>query len=146
MGGPPEKGRYRILSISNKKQPVAVYVYTAVAAFCILFNYIYSLYAHGVSSDFMTYMFLLPLVGGSLVFAGLRMLHNRVKAPSRLSFNLYNSGVAWLTVGSCVTGVIEIAGYESDYINVYLVIGLSFVLAGIFAYVMQNPGEKPLNH
>jgi hypothetical protein len=124
---------------------VAVYVYMAVAAFCILFNYVYSLHAHGVSSDFMTYMFLIPLLGGSLVFAWCYLLQNRVKAPSRLSFNLYNSGIAWLTVGSCIKGVIEIAGYESDYITVFFVIGLFFLFFGLSAYMMQYCGKKPLN-
>jgi len=124
---------------------MAVYVYTAVAAFCLLFNYVYSLYAHGVSSDFMTYMFLFPLLGGTLVFTGCYLLQNKVKAPSRPSFNMYNSGIAWLTVGSCVKGVIEIAGYESDYITAFFVIGLFFVFSGILAYIMQYSWKKPLN-
>jgi len=124
---------------------MAVYVYMAVAAFCILFNYIYSLYAHGVSSNFMTFMFLFPLLGGGLVFTGFYLLQNRVRAPSRLSFNLYNSGIAWLTVGSCVGGVIEIAGYESDHIRVFFVIGLFFVFSGVLTYIMQYLRKRPFN-
>ena len=124
---------------------MAVYVYTAVAAFCIFFNYVYSLYGHGVSSDFMTYMFLFPLLGGSLVFGMCYLLKNRVKAPSRLSFNLYNSGIACLTVGSCLKGVMEIAGYGSDYIKVYFAMGLFFVFFGLLAYIMQYYRKRPLN-
>lgn len=121
---------------------MAVYVYTAVTAFCILFNYVYSLYAHGVSSYSMTYMFLFPLLGGTFVFGGCYLLKNRVKGLSRLSFNLYNSGIAWLTVGSCVKGVVEIAGYGSDYIKVFFVIGLFFVFLGLSAYTMQYFGKR----
>jgi hypothetical protein len=124
---------------------VAVYVYTTAAAFCILFNYVYSLYAHGVSSDFMTYMFLFPLLGGSLVFMGFYLLKKRVKAPSRLSFNLYNSGIAWLTVGSCIKGVMEIAGYESDYVTAFFVIGFFFLFFGLLACIIQYLEKKPLD-
>jgi len=133
------------LSSSDRKKPAAGCVYAAVAAFCIFFNYVYSLYSHGVSSYFMTYMFLFPLLGGSLVFLGLYLLQSRVKAPSRLSFNLYNTGIAWLTVGSCLKGVMEIAGYGSQYIKFFFVTGFFFLFIGILAYLAQYFRKTPLN-
>ena len=129
---------------SDRKQPVTVYVYTAVAAFCIFFNYAYSLYAHGVSSNFMTYMFLFPLLGGSLVFMTFYLLKNKVNAPPRLSYNLYNSGIAWLTVGSCLKGVMDIAGYGSGYIKYFFVAGAFFIFFSMLIYIIRCFRKKSL--
>jgi len=106
-------------------------VYLSVSGFCVFFNAVYSLYGHGVSSAAMSLMFLYPLLGGALGF-GLVWL--TVPAADglrhyRAVYNLYNSGLATLILGSALQGVLEIAGTTSPYIALYRIAG--GVLAGV---------------
>ena len=75
----------------------------------------------------MIFAFLFPLLGGALPFAVTAALKKRF--PKRAAFNLYNSGIAFLTVGSIMTGVLQIYGTTNDLVNVYWVVGC--VLVGI---------------
>jgi hypothetical protein len=79
-------------------------------------------------------MFLIPLAGGVLPFAGIGMIH-KMHYPSRISFNLYNSGIATLTVGSCFKGALEIYGTSSAYVPVYLIAGVALTVLGILFYM-----------
>lgn len=93
-------------------------VYFEMAALCLLFDRVYALFGHGVSSAAMTFMFLYPLLMGALPFSVLWIALPRVKRPlrgSRLLYNAYNSGVAALTASSLLTGILEIAGTSSPY-------------------------------
>jgi len=80
---------------SNKevrlKKTIVVYLILSIAAIAV--DNIYALFGHGVRSDSMTWMFLYPLIGGTLVFllAELLLPTEVMHADGfRLSFNLYN--------------------------------------------------------
>ncbi|SMC34184.1 hypothetical protein [Papillibacter cinnamivorans] len=103
-----------------------------LALFCAFFSFVYERFSHGVYSDFMVYLFLLPLLGGVLPFAGIALLKSPY--PGRVSRNLYNSGIAALTVGSCMSGVLEIYGTDSPYIPVYWTAGILLAISGTAAY------------
>ena len=91
----------------NTKTTVKIYVFTAL--FCIAFNYIYSLFGHGVSSPFMSYAFVFSLVLGVVGFT----VFGRLNLDNRIAYNLYNAGIATLTVGSILQGIIDIAGADA---------------------------------
>lgn len=79
----------------------------------------------------MTWMFLYPLVGGVLFYAVLawRWPDGREAPGFRLFMNLYNAGIAALTVGSFLRGVLVIAGAESPY--AWVLPALGWTLAGL---------------
>jgi hypothetical protein len=115
----------------NTKTTVKIYVFTIL--FCIVFNYIYSLFGHGVSSPFMSYAFIFSLVLGVVGFIvlGQLNLHNRI------AYNLYNAGIATLTVGSILRGIIDIAGADTTYPVYYFLIGAVLVVIGGLMYLYQ---------
>jgi hypothetical protein len=115
----------------NTKTTVKIYVFTAL--FCIAFNYIYSLFGHGVSSPFMSYAFVFSLVLGVVGFT----VFGRLNLDNRIAYNLYNAGIATLTVGSILQGIIDIAGADTTYPVWYFLVGTVFVAIGGLVYFYQ---------
>ncbi len=127
--------KYRLVSQARR----TVLAYLGAAGLCILFDKVYALYGHEVGSPSMTLMFLYPLLGGALPFLILW-----VSAPPstdrrgfRTAYNLYNSGIALLTVRSMLVGVFEIAGTSSDAMIFFLLCAVLFLAAGAAAFIMQ---------
>lgn len=123
-----------ILDINNKKQNIkkTLILYTIFTAFVILANKTYALFGHGVTSDYMSWMFLYPLIGGLIYFTIIRMVFKKTCRLNgyRFFYNLHNTGIALLTVGSFLKGVLGIAGTSSNYNTVFFVIGWFFILIG----------------
>jgi hypothetical protein len=132
------------LFTSVKKKPKQVrqplktaLVYLMLSAFCILFDNVYAIFGHGVRSASMSLMFLYPLLGGALVFFLLRLFvpdADQVR-HYRFSYNIYNSGIAVLTVRSLLDGIFEIAGTSSDYLAYFTLFGWIFAAAGLITYL-----------
>ena len=118
---------------------VKIYVFTTL--FCIAFNYVYSLFGHGVSSPFMSYAFVFSLVLGVAGFTVLGRLH----LENRVAFNLYNAGIAALTVGSILRGIIDIAGADTTYPVYYFFVGTVLVAVGGLMYVYQRIQTQDMN-
>ena len=116
----------------------SVLAYSKVTIFLIILNYIYSLFSHNVSSDYMTYMFVYPLLGGLLVnlFLIIDEKINRMKLYYIGKFVL-NYAIATLVVGSFIKGVFEIAGTDSIYLVYYFYLGI--ILASIgFLFLLYS--------
>lgn len=120
------------------KRTIEVYLILAFAA--VLTDNIYALFGHGVRSASMTWMFLYPLLGGALVYLLIELLIPRLSAAAgfRLSCNLYNSGIALLTVGNFLRGILEIAGTESAYVPVFSIAGWGFAAAGMVRFLSAS--------
>lgn len=103
-------------------------VYGIAAAACALFGAVYEAFSHGVWSYFMVYAFAWPLVLGMLPF-GVMALRKRAM-PGRLVLNLWHSGVAALTVGCVMEGVLEIYGTTNQLTAVYWIVGAGMLAAG----------------
>jgi hypothetical protein len=101
------------------------FVYIAISVLCVIIAQVYALFGHGLRSAYMDYMFLYPLVGGAIVF-----LFPRGKKNSRLGYNLYNSGLAALTAGALLRGIVEIAGTGSPWIACFTAVGGLLTAAG----------------
>ena len=113
-------------------------VYLILAFTAVLTDNIYALFGHGVRSASMTWMFLYPLLGGALVYLLIELLIPRLRGATgfRLSCNLYNSGIALLTVGSFLRGILEIAGTESAYVPAFNIAGWGFAAAGAVLFLL----------
>lgn len=120
---------------TNKK---TILSYIAISIFCILVNNIYGIFGHGVSSNAMTFMFLVPLFGGAVFYLLMGLLlpvANRIKGY-RLFSNLYNSGIATLTVGCFLKGILDIAGTSSEFTKFFYLAGGILIAVDLlyFAY------------
>jgi hypothetical protein len=104
------------------------------SAFCGLFSAVYEHFSHGVYSNFMIFLFLVPLLGGVLPALLLRLLP-RLRRPAAAARRLWNSAVAALTLGTCLTGVFEIYGAPSALVRVYWWAGGALLAAALIAWL-----------
>jgi hypothetical protein len=112
-------------------------VFLAVSLFCVIFSLVYARYSHGVHSDYMTFMFVYPLIGGTVVYLLIGAVSG-LRIPGRFGINAYNSGIAALTVGSLLRGIFDIAGTSSPYQPVMVVAGVVMVLIGAAWYLVAQ--------
>lgn len=56
---------------------------------------------------------------------------------NRILFNLYNAGIATLTGGSILRGIIDIAGADTTYPVYYFLVGTVIVASGGHMYFYQ---------
>lgn len=133
------------MSILDKKEQSKQYRYrkTVITYACItagtfIFNYVYTIFGHGVRSNYMTCMFLYPLIGGVVFYLFLWRVFPKLILFTgyRLFYNLFNSGIALLTTGSMLKGVMEIAGTSSIYLKFYFAVGYLFLGAGFIVMMI----------
>ena len=98
-------------------------VYLIISIFLLLFSRIYVSLSYGEYSFFMNTLSLVPLIGGGLL-VGLLLVQPNL---SRVSFNLWNSGVAVLTVGFLLRGIINLSGRSTTLDWPYWLIGAGFL-------------------
>ncbi len=103
------------------------------ALFCALFAAIYETFSFGVYSYFMIFAFVVPLLGCSLPYSIIVFINKKI--PESLSLRLWNSGIATLTVGSLVQGVIEIYGTTNQFVIIYGIAGAVFCISGFIVWL-----------
>lgn len=119
----------------EKKQTKVALVYLLISVFCALFGAVYEMFSHGVYSYYMLYAFAFPLVGGAMP-ALLLILSGRAY-PGTAARMLYHCGIATLTVGSIIQGVLEIYGTTNAMTVWYWIIGAALALMGTVTYLIQ---------
>ena len=136
-----KKERLVILFMSDirKKFLKTIVIFIMITIFTFIFNKVYGIFGHGVTSPYMTYMFLYPLVGGVLFYGIVMLFIPSIvnKKKYRFFYNIYNSGIAILTLGSLLRGVMEIAGTSSFYLIFYTLIGWLSVIISISALIIE---------
>lgn len=115
----------------NEKNSLLLHIkiYLAVTVFVAIFGGIYEIFSHEVYSYYMIYAFGIPLILG-VVPSVIILLHGK-NMPSRAALNSYNSGVAMLTLGSIVKGILDIYGTTNVLLLVYPVVGCILIVIGI---------------
>lgn len=116
-------------------------IFLCITLFCGLFSAVYEHFSHDVYSSFMIYLFMFPLVGGALPYAVLGLTPH-MSCPTRSASRLYNSGIATLTVGSCVRGVLDIYGTTSVYMTAYWVVGAAFIVIGLTMFYIGAARQR----
>ena len=129
MSTSPPKGGRRSLARAG-------FAYLLAALFCALFGAVYALFGHGVYSYFMMYAFAFPLAGGALPCWGLA-LSRRGKLPGKAVSLLWRCGIATLTAGSLVTGVLEIYGTTNRLTLAYWLAGGGLLAACAAVYLLE---------
>lgn len=117
----------------EKKFIKTAYIYLLISLFFLLFGAVYEIFSHEVYSFYMIYAFAFPLVGGTLPFLTLGILRVR-KYPNTISKNLYHGGIITLTIGSVLSGVLEIYGTTNALVVIYWVVGIPMVVLGAIIY------------
>ncbi|CDM69915.1 putative membrane protein [Clostridium bornimense] len=127
------------ISDIRKKFLKTIVIFVISTIFAFIFNKVYGIFGHGVTSPYMTYMFLYPLVGGVLFYGIIMLFIPSIvnKKKYRFFYNIYNSGIAILTVGSLLRGVMEIAGTSSFYLMVYTLIGWLCIIISISVLIIE---------
>jgi len=110
-----------------------VIVYAAASLFAFVTDKIYSIFSHGVGSKAMASMWIWLMCLGTVFYILLELIGRKTKKKlmNRLSFNIYNSGVAVLVTGMLLQGVLEIAGTNSDFLLYYRIIGILLMIISI---------------
>lgn len=136
-------------------------IYLILSLFLFVFSRIYSCFSHGISSPWMIFLFAWPLILGGIPSA-LRFFgfipgppgqgacislpgigkagRNGKRADIELSEagrELYRYGIAALSVGSLLQGIMEIAGTDSAYPGYLLLAGAVMLAAGILLYAVR---------
>ena len=113
--------------ISGKRYASVIIAYLLATVGCAIFGAVYELFSHEVWSCFMIGAFALPLLLGAIPFFLLRM---RGKPFPGKAAELVHAGVAALTAGSILQGVLEIYGTSNPLTAVYWTAGGVLVSAG----------------
>ncbi len=103
--------------------------YLAAAIFMALFGGIYEIFSHRVYSYYMIYAFGFPLVMGLLPALAIVIFDLRI--PEDNTIRLWNYGVATLTIGSAMKGVIDIYGTTNRLMIVYPLVGVILIIAAV---------------
>ena len=118
------------INMNRRRASRVSLIYLIVSLFCALFGAVYEMFSHAVYSYYMIYAFVFPLLGGTLLFQIIAVIGIK-HYPHTLAGKLYHSGIAALTVGSIVRGVLDIYGTTNALADYYWIIGGFGVLFGI---------------
>ena len=125
------------IKYSKKHSRRMALIYLCITLFCGLFSAVYEYFSFGVYSNYMIFLYMIPLMAGVLPFA-LAGLMIRLPCPSLISVKIYNCGVATLTLGCCLAGVLEIYGTTSIYIRFYWLAGIVMMAFGFVLYLVST--------
>ena len=128
---------------SEKRYPAVIWAYLTATVGCAVFGAVYELFSHEVYSGFMIYAFAFPLLLGVVPFF---LLQKRGKPFPGRTADLVHAGVAALTVGSILQGVLEIYGTTNPLTAVHWAAGSALSAAGwllIFKRVRCRERPRP---
>lgn len=117
--------------MSNKR----LLAYIGITLFCAIFSTVYEYFSHGVYSNFMVYLFAIPLLVG-VAPELLGMVLPRFHASSPWANLLRHFSVATLSVGSALQGIVEIYGTTNENIKYYFVIGIGLLVASLALWLV----------
>jgi hypothetical protein len=121
--------------VSGKRDASVIKAYLLATVCCAIFGAVYELFSHEVWSCFMICAFAFPLLLGAIPFF-LMWKHGK-PFPGRTA-DLVHAGVAALTVGSILQGVLEIYGTSSPLTISYWVAGGTLTAGGwLLTFIKQ---------
>lgn len=129
-----------VTNTENKRTIRTFIAYLALTSFLFIFSRVYESLSYGETAFHMHYLFCVTLIGGSLLL-GLMTIHRTL---SRLTYNLWNSGVAVITAGFLLRGIINLSGRSTTLDQPYWYVGAGFlILAVISLFIKQTKTAAP---
>lgn len=117
-----------------------VIVYTLTALFAFIFDKIYAVFSHGVSSKSMSSIWIWLLCAGAVFYLILYFIRIKIKRfqLNRFTANIYNSGMAVFASGMLLGGIFEIAGTGSDFVFYYKAAGIALLAIGVVSLIISQ--------
>lgn len=123
-------------TLDTKKYSKIALIYLCISIFLALFGAVYEHYSFGVYSYFMLYAFGFSLVGGAFP-ATILALWGNGRQPWVWTAWLYRSGIATLSVGSIIRGVLAIYGTGNVLTDCYWYVGGGLCVLGGALYIFS---------
>lgn len=129
-----------IYSTSNKSKKYLT-IYIVVTLLCGIFSFVYEYFSHQVYSNFMVYLFTIPLILGvipqSIVYA-------KPKLETNNSWQkiIHNFAIATLISGSILQGIVEIYGTTSSFIIYFFIAGIIFLIVSMSLFIISHIKSK----
>lgn len=121
------------MEITNNKNKRTGIVYLGVSILCLAFGLIYEAFGFGVTSPFMHFAFLMPLLLGAAPYLIAAITKKQLPFGEKGAM-FWHLAIATLTVGSFFRGALDIYGTSSELTIVYLIAGgLMFLLVPAFS-------------
>lgn len=118
-----------------------LFIYIAITLICGLFSYIYEQHSHQVYSNYMVYLFAIPLVLGAIP-QFIAVLNLKLNVGGSWIKIIHNFAIATLTIGSLLKGMLEIYGTTSKFIPYYFVIGASLLAVSIAMWMVSSSSSR----
>lgn len=118
--------------MSNKK----LLIYGVVTLLCGVFSTIYEHFSHGVYSNLIVYLFIIPLMLG-VVPELLGNVNQKFRINNSWLKLLQYLTVITLILGSALQGILEIYGTTSHFTLYYFAIGFSLLVLATTIWIWQ---------
>lgn len=99
---------------------------------------VYGLFSHGVYSYYMTYAFMIPLLGGALPHLAAAMKNVPVKTGDDIQL----AAIITLTAGSLLKGALDIYGTTSRLLVVYPVVTAGLLILCVIRMIKNKMTEN----
>lgn len=115
-------------------------VFLGITVLVWVFSRVYEHFGHGVRSQAMLCAFLYPLLMGvvpNVILPALKVMRRIAYAGLlRVGANLFCCGIATLTVGSLLFGVVEIYGTTYHLLKYYYYAGIALAVVGAASFLI----------
>ena len=122
------------MSILDIKKTSIKYLF--ISLLTLIFGFIYELFSHEVYSNYMIFAFLIPLIGGSVIFLILYIL--KINNTNILAINCYHSLIATLTIESIIKGILDIYGTTNYLLNCYIYAGITLTIITFILLIIKR--------
>jgi hypothetical protein len=127
-------------SLIHKRSLIQGFIFLGVSAFSVLFTFVYYRYSHEVYSDYISYLFIIPLCL-SAFYLVLFFFH---KEAGIVGTTFLDTGAPTLMIYSALQGVYEIAETYNEWSVLFLVVGIVLAGLGIVFSFLHVFGRDPL--
>lgn len=121
---------------SSKSAKKSLFMYIGVTIFAGIFSFEYELFSHQVYSNFMVYLFVVPLVLGVIPNA-LALAILRLDVGNAWQKTVQAFAVATLSVGSVLQGIVEIYGTTNLLIRYFFIVGGVLLLTSAIVWIIN---------
>lgn len=121
---------------SNKSAKKSLFIYIGVTIFAGIFSFAYELFSHQVYSNFMVYLFVIPLILGVIPNA-FALAIPRLNVGSAWQKTVQAFAIATPSVGSILQGIVEIYGTTNSLINYFFIAGGVFLLMSVVIWIIN---------
>lgn len=84
----------------------------------------------------MKYLSLIPFILGALIYS-LALNFKKFKY-SKLSFDLYNSAIYTLILGSLTQGIIELSGRSSNLTIIFFILSIILIISSLITFIIKQ--------